>query len=121
MIAAHRQQRPIPSDDEVCLGRERGADHHIVIGIGRDARRGRRPHEGGEFRVSIHQWIDAQQRSGDLLVELAPPENIGQLGPLADQLAFFARRSVRIVATSAATSPGAIAAGSSATAMRSNV
>jgi len=35
-----REQRLVPGDDELGLGCQGGADDHIVIGIGRDARHG---------------------------------------------------------------------------------
>lgn len=38
------------------------------------------PHERSEVRIAIDELIDGALQGGDLLGELAPPEDLGQLG-----------------------------------------
>ena len=78
-ILIHREQRPISGHEQIGLCRERGADHHIVIRVGHDARCWRWAHHLSQFRISIYQLIDRQQRGRDLLLEFAAPQNISQL------------------------------------------
>ena len=42
-MLAEGEQQLVPGDDEIGLGGKRGTDDHIVIRIGRDARRGSIP------------------------------------------------------------------------------
>ena len=59
-MLGHREQRPISGDYELCLRREGGCDHHVVVDVGCDPRNGCRPHKYGEFGIPIYQLINGQ-------------------------------------------------------------
>lgn len=77
-IPPDSEQCPIAGDDRLGAGREGGADHDIVVGIGCDAWNRYRSHQSGQHHVAIDELIDGQLRGGDLPLELGSAEDIGQ-------------------------------------------
>jgi len=68
----------ISSHEKIGFGRERCADHHIVVGIWREARRRKGNNNPSLFHVQVDELTQREERGRYLRLKFGPRQRYGQ-------------------------------------------